>query len=77
MLYGYARVSTDHQSLAAQVERLKRARERGVRSEPKPKLTHHQQREALARRAAGESSAEIGRSYNVGHSTISRHRARG
>lgn len=53
-------------------EGLRRARERGVRSGPKPKLTHHQQREALARRESGESCAEIGRSYNVSHSTISR-----
>ena len=56
-------------------EGLRRARERGVRSGPKPKLTHHQRREAIARRDAGESCAEIGRSYNVSHSTISRLRA--
>lgn len=53
-------------------EGLRRARERGVRSGPKPKLTHHQRREAIARREAGESCAEIGRSYAVSHSTISR-----
>jgi len=53
-------------------EGLRRARERGVRPGPKPKLTHHQRREALARLEAGESCAEIGRSYNVSHSTISR-----
>ena len=35
------------------------------------KLTPHQQKEALARREAGETLAEIGRSYNVSHSTIS------
>lgn len=56
-------------------EGLKRARERGIRSGPKPKLTPHQQREALAQREAGESCAEIGRSYNVSHSTISRLKA--
>ena len=38
----------------------------------KLKLSAHQRREALARRAAGESLVEIGRSYNVSHSTISR-----
>jgi DNA invertase Pin-like site-specific DNA recombinase len=38
----------------------------------KPKLTHHQRQEAVARREAGESLMEIGRSYNVSHSTISR-----
>ena len=57
---------------ARTAEGLKRARECGIRSGPKPKLTPHQQREALARREAGESCAEIGRSYNVSHSTISR-----
>lgn len=56
-------------------EGLRRARERGVRSGPKPKLTHHQRREAIERRDAGESCAEIGRSYNVSHSTISRLKA--
>jgi DNA invertase Pin-like site-specific DNA recombinase len=38
----------------------------------KPKLTKHQVQEALARKNAGEALAEIGRSYNVSHSTISR-----
>ena len=38
----------------------------------KPKLTRLQIAEALARREAGEALAEIGRSYNVTHSTISR-----
>ena len=38
----------------------------------KLKLTLHQRREALARREAGESLVETGRSYNVSHSTISR-----
>ncbi len=50
----------------------KRAMVRGVRFGRKPKLTPHQVREALARRAAGEPLIEIGRSYNVSHSTISR-----
>jgi DNA invertase Pin-like site-specific DNA recombinase len=49
-----------------------RAKARGVRLGRKPKLTLHQVREALARRDAGEPLAEIGRSYNVSHSTISR-----
>ena len=43
----------------------KRAQARGVRFDRKLKLTPHQRREALARRAAGDSLAEIGRSYNV------------
>jgi DNA invertase Pin-like site-specific DNA recombinase len=49
-----------------------RAKARGVRLGRRPKLTVHQQREAIARREAGEPLAEIGRSYNVSHSTISR-----
>jgi DNA invertase Pin-like site-specific DNA recombinase len=49
-----------------------RAKARGVRLGRKPKLTDHQRREALARREAGEPMAEIARSYDVHHSTISR-----
>ena len=41
----------------------------------KLKLTPHQRREALARREAVEALVEIGRSYNVSHSTISRLKA--
>ena len=48
------------------------AKARGVRMGRRPKLTAHQQREALERRAAGEAVREIARSYNVSHSTISR-----
>jgi DNA invertase Pin-like site-specific DNA recombinase len=53
-------------------EGRQRAKARGVRFGRKLKLTPHQRREALARRVAGESLVEIGRSYNVSHSTISR-----
>jgi DNA invertase Pin-like site-specific DNA recombinase len=53
-------------------EGRKRAQARGVRFGRKLKLTLHQRQEALARREAGEALAEIGRSYNVSHSTISR-----
>ena len=56
-------------------EGLKRARERAIRSGPKHKLTPHQQREALSRREADESCAEIGRRINVSPSTISRLKA--
>jgi DNA invertase Pin-like site-specific DNA recombinase len=49
-----------------------RAKLRGVRFGRKRKLTAHQVQEALTRRQAGEALAEIGRSYNVSHSTISR-----
>jgi hypothetical protein len=38
-----------------------------------PKLTAHQQKEAIKRRDRGEESlTEIGRSYNVSAATISR-----
>jgi len=49
-----------------------RAQARGVKMGRKPKLTQHQQREALRRRESGEPMREIARSYNVSHSTISR-----
>jgi len=53
-------------------EGRQRAKDRGVRLGRKPKLTAHQRREALARRDTGEPLAEIARSYDVHHSTISR-----
>lgn len=49
-----------------------RAQARGVKFGRKPKLTPHQVREALERRAAGEVVRDIARSFNVSHSTISR-----
>jgi len=50
-----------------------RAVARGVKLGPKPKLTPHQQHEAIKRRDRGdETLREIARSYNVSHSTISR-----
>jgi DNA invertase Pin-like site-specific DNA recombinase len=49
-----------------------RAVARGQKMAP-PKLTPHQQREAIKRRdRGGESLADIGRSYNVSCATISR-----
>jgi DNA invertase Pin-like site-specific DNA recombinase len=48
------------------------AKARGIKLGRRPKLTTHQQREALARREAGEPVTEIARSYNVSHSTICR-----
>jgi len=53
-------------------EGRKHAMSRGVRFGRRSKLTAHQIQEARARRAAGEPLVEIGRSYNVSHSTISR-----
>jgi DNA invertase Pin-like site-specific DNA recombinase len=49
-----------------------RAMVRGVRFGRRPKLSPFQVSEALARREAGEPLADIGRSYGVSHSTISR-----
>src|SRR5919201_119389 len=49
-----------------------RAKARGVHLGRRPKLTPHQKRAALSRRANGEPLSEIARSYNVSHSTISR-----
>jgi DNA invertase Pin-like site-specific DNA recombinase len=50
-----------------------RAVARGVKMGRKPKLTPHQQREAIKRRDRGdETLREIARSYNVHNSTISR-----
>jgi DNA invertase Pin-like site-specific DNA recombinase len=61
-----------HLILARTTEGRKRAQARGVRFGRKPKLTVHQQREAIARREAGEALVDIARSYAVSHSTISR-----
>jgi DNA invertase Pin-like site-specific DNA recombinase len=53
-------------------EGIARAKVRGVKFGRKPKLTHHQRQEAIARRNAGETLVDIARSYNVHHSMISR-----
>jgi DNA invertase Pin-like site-specific DNA recombinase len=53
-------------------EGRERAKARGVKMGRKPKLTLHQQREAIERKQAGEPVREIARSYNVHNSTISR-----
>jgi DNA invertase Pin-like site-specific DNA recombinase len=49
-----------------------RAKARGVKMGRKPKLTPHQMKEAIKRRDAGEPMRDIGKSFNVSHSTISR-----
>jgi DNA invertase Pin-like site-specific DNA recombinase len=49
-----------------------RAKQRGVRSGRKPALDEFQRQEALARKENGETLSDIGRSYGVSHSTISR-----
>ena len=61
-----------HLILARTSEGRERAQQRGVKFGRRPKLTVHQQQEALARRAAGEALVDIARSYAVSHSTISR-----
>jgi DNA invertase Pin-like site-specific DNA recombinase len=48
------------------------AKANGIKMGRKFKLTPHQQKEALARRDAGESEVSIARSFNVNQSTISR-----
>jgi DNA invertase Pin-like site-specific DNA recombinase len=53
-------------------EGRKRAQARGVRFGRRQKLTVHQRKEALVRRDAGEALADIGRTFGVSHSTISR-----
>jgi DNA invertase Pin-like site-specific DNA recombinase len=53
-------------------EGRKRAMANGVKFGRKPKLTAHQRSEALRRRAAGETLADIAKSYAVDVSTISR-----
>ena len=58
--------------LAKTADGRARAQARGVRFGRKPKLSPFQVQEALARRANGEALTDIGRSYGVSHSTISR-----
>lgn len=86
MIVGYARVSTDGQTLDAQQAALKAAGAEKVYSEKISGAVT--ERKALAKaiaalaagdvllvtrcRNAGEALIEIGRSYNVSHSTISR-----
>ncbi|MBV8068683.1 MAG: helix-turn-helix domain-containing protein [Acidobacteriaceae bacterium] len=58
---------------ARTAEGRERAKGRGVKMGRKPKLTPHQQREAIKRRDVdGEPIRDIARSYNVHNSTISR-----
>ena len=58
--------------LSRTAEGRSRPRSRGIKFGRKPKLTKHQQAEARARLAQGETLVEIARSYNVSHMTISR-----
>src|SRR5215472_5264246 len=58
--------------LARTSEGRRRAQARGVRFGRKPKLSAFQIAEAVKRREAGEALVDIGRTYGVSHSTISR-----
>jgi DNA invertase Pin-like site-specific DNA recombinase len=53
-------------------EGRKHAKARGVRFGRPPKLTPHQRQEALQRLAAGETQADVARTYNVDTATICR-----
>ena len=53
-------------------EGRKRAKDRGVRFGRPRKLTAHQRQEALARLAAGETQADVARTYAVDPTTIGR-----
>jgi hypothetical protein len=49
-----------------------RAVTRGVKLGPKCKLTPHQRKEAVGRKANGDPVREIARTYNIRPATISR-----
>jgi DNA invertase Pin-like site-specific DNA recombinase len=53
-------------------EGRKRAKERGVRFGRPRKMTPHQRKEAMQRLAAGETHADVARTYNVDATTIGR-----
>jgi hypothetical protein len=44
----------------------------GIKFGRKPKLTHYQRQEVIARRQAGETLKQIARSYAVHHTLIQR-----
>ena len=48
------------------------AKAKGIKFGRKPKLTAHQQREAMTRLKRGETQRSVARGYNVSQSTISR-----
>jgi DNA invertase Pin-like site-specific DNA recombinase len=53
-------------------EGMKRAKARGVKFGRPPKLTPHRRQEALQRLAAGETQADIARTFDVDATTIGR-----
>jgi DNA invertase Pin-like site-specific DNA recombinase len=71
-LVGYIARKTRDDLLRLAAAGRDRARANGVKFGRKPKLSPVQQRQALERRAAGESQSVIALSFEVGCSTISR-----
>ena len=61
-----------HLILSRTAEGRVRAKARGIKFGRKPKLTKHQQAEAMERIARGETLTAIARSYDVSHVTICR-----
>src|SRR5215475_509472 len=63
----------EHELIRARTgEGRKRAKDRGVRFGRPRKMTPHQRQEALQRLAAGETYADVARTYNVDATTIGR-----
>jgi DNA invertase Pin-like site-specific DNA recombinase len=71
-LVGYIARKTREDIIRRTTAGRERAKANGVKFGRKPKLSPAQRRQALARRAAGESQSAIARSYDVSCSTISR-----
>src|SRR3954463_11180 len=75
-ILGVAAKLERHRLKERTAHRREGAEAKGVKFGRKPKLTPHQQREAVKRRDVdGETLRSIGRSYNVSPQTISRLRA--
>ncbi|HGY1966902.1 TPA: recombinase family protein [Citrobacter freundii] len=75
MIYGYARVSTNHQDTelqrsALELAGLAVARAKGRVGGRRPKFTDEQWQEMGERIATGESRQQIARKYGVGLSTL-------
>jgi DNA invertase Pin-like site-specific DNA recombinase len=71
-LVGYIARKTREDIIRRSAAGRERARANGVKFGRKPKLSPVQQRQALERRAAGESQSVVALSFDVGCSTISR-----